>query len=144
VAGTAAHNPGHTFRYVSLWSKVDTWVGDSTVVFDQSSQPVSISAGRTILVDVDNLNMGDITINGTLIIDELPTDLEFKAKTITVNYGNLIIGHPFVADTPQSKKITVKLTGTRQSMQPSKAIICNSCNLLVYGNVVQNPWNKLT
>lgn len=81
-------------------------------------------------------------MEGTLIIDELSADLLFKAKSITINRGTLIVGHQNVELAPLTRKITIKLTGTRQTNQITKAIVCNSCNLQLYGNVVANPWSK--
>lgn len=58
VADRKANSQGHSFRYVSLWSLSSTWNRPSSMTYSHEGADLTIAAGKTVLVDKNNLNLG--------------------------------------------------------------------------------------
>lgn len=82
------------------WSE---WPGGTPV----AGQDVTVPAGQTVLLDVSPPELGDLTIEGTLVFAD--TDLELTAASIMV-HGALFVGS---SDNPFSHQATITLTGQR-------------------------------
>lgn len=95
-------------------------------------------------MDVPRLELGVLTIAGTLIIDSPAAPVNLTANTIIINNGSFIVGSPDVQSVPLGFPITILLTGKRVDGKATKAIVCNSCNLLIHGNPHQFRWVNST
>lgn len=137
VDGRKAYlSDGAKFQFVSLWTDPETWGNNSPGVVPTTNSNVFIPLGKRVFVNVMNLTLGVVTIEGTLIIDEPTAALTFSLDTMFINRGSFIVSSPAVSFTPLEFPINVHLIGKRMATRNSKAIICNSCNLLIYGNPV--------
>jgi len=99
-----------------------------------------IPAGKRVLLDHLLLIVNVLTIEGTLIIDETTGSLNLVAETIIVNQGTLTIMNPTVATTPHTYGITILFKGVKTEGKTTKGIVCNSCNLEIYGNPPEFRW----
>lgn len=133
------------FRYVSLWSQAETWgVNGGLNPPPGLREDVLIPAGKRVVMDVLNLEIGVLTIEGTFIIDLPTAAMNLTANTIVVNKGMFIVGSTDVTTTPLAFPITILLTGTKIEGKTTKAIVCNSCGLYLHGNPRPSRWVQST
>ncbi|MEO0525876.1 MAG: G8 domain-containing protein, partial [Bacteroidota bacterium] len=86
------------------WSDPNTWNSGQVPT---SNENVVIPAGKTIILDINTPDLGNLAIDGKLIFKD--THLNLSAETILVR-GLLQIG---TADNPFQNKATVTLTGPK-------------------------------
>lgn len=128
------------------WSSPATWGG--TVPFAGVS--VVIPAGITVVLDTSPPNLGDITINGTLLFAR--QNLSLTATNITVSSsGALLVG---TAANPFTDKATITLTGARpafpnpatatnRNITNTRGITVNGGKLELYGASPSPVWTQI-
>lgn len=75
-----------TQAQMKRWSDAATWEGNSP----QAGQDVMIPVGDTILLDVDNLQLGKLDVRGVLMAG--PNNIQLTAKEISFEEGVFEIG----------------------------------------------------
>lgn len=103
------------------------------------SADVLIPKGKKVLMDVNIVKVGVLTIEGTLILASPSGHYELTADTIIINQGAFLVGEGqtigyFYGASYSTYKI--KLSGKKTVNGISRAIICNSCNLGLAGQTI--------
>ncbi len=121
------------------WSDPNTW-DDGIVPADGDS--VVIPAGKTILLDLENLSLANLTISGELVFAE--RDIHLQADWIMV-HGKLEIGRE---NRPFPNKAIITLTGTELSDpgpmgMGTRGLIVHGGILDLHSNAPSPVWTQL-
>lgn len=93
------------FYYGLLWSRIETWGGESQPRIGDS---VYVPEGRTLIVDQSTpKRIATVIVEGTLFFAD-GQDLTFDAEHILIRMGKFIIGSEKI---PHTSKLTITLYG---------------------------------
>lgn len=122
------------FVYAELWSESVTWGSKGTA--PQSGDSVFIPLGKTVHFDATSTELKDLVVEGTLIFAG-SSDVDIKANSVVINGGTFRVGG---VNATFDNNFKLTLGGKRvDGAGIQKAIVCNSCNLHVYGKKQGNP-----
>ena len=136
---------GLLYRYVGLWSRTDTWGGDTIPV---EGDAVSIPEGRTLLVDVDSTPiLSAVIVEGSLIFaPELDKTHHrtFDARYVIVKGGYLEIG---TEEFPYDSYLTITMHGNEFDpalpIYGNKVIAVRNGLLEMHGPERSHTWTDL-
>ncbi len=114
----------------SNWSDPATWPGGKLPL---TGADVTIPEGKSVLLDMPKLELGNLTINGTLVFANQTIDLSVSRIIVK---GRLELGVP---SKPFSAKAKITLTGSKDE----RTITVVSGGSLIMHAVSPKPWVKL-
>lgn len=112
------------------WSDPASWPGG---LIPASGEDVTIPEGKSILLDVNKLELNNLTINGTLVFAD--QDIDLRASRIIVA-GRLELGVP---SKPFQSSATITLTGSKDE----RTITIVSGGVLLMHATSPKAWTKL-
>ncbi|XP_060603397.1 fibrocystin-L-like isoform X3 [Ruditapes philippinarum] len=129
------------FLYIDVWSSLFTWGGGP---LPQAGESVIVSAGMTLLLDMDTPVLSFLFIQGgQLIFDE--KNIELQANIIMITDGGLLrVG---TKDKPFEHKAIITLHGHHKSKElpvyGTKVLAVRNGTLDLHGKEVPLTWTRL-